>query len=121
MEQQTVRLRMEVFFGVRVAFIYLAFSLRNMANCCTDIRRSDSLNSYGMFHPIGPYILLSWTSAWKKQSPNSSFRNSGPGHRSRRDRVDGGARAAEGREQRQLFNTNQPRETATAEAYCCSC
>lgn len=57
---------------------YLAFSLRNMANCCTEILRSDSLNSYGMFQPIGPYILLSWTKAWKKQSPNNSLRNSGP-------------------------------------------
>lgn len=64
--------------GQRYSFGYLAFSLRNIANCCTDILRSDSLNSYGMFHPIGPYILLSWTSAWKKQSPNNNFRNSGP-------------------------------------------
>lgn len=80
MEQQPVDCQLKVPPGGH-RYTYLAFSLRNMANCCTDILRSDSLNSYGMFHPIGPYILLSWTSAWKKQSPNNNFRNLGPRYR----------------------------------------
>ena len=44
-------------------------------NCLTEIRRSDSLNSYGMFQPKGPKFLLSWTIAWKKHKAHSNFRN----------------------------------------------
>ena len=44
-------------------------------NCLTEIRRSDSLNSYGIFQPKGPKFLLSWTIAWKKHKAHSNFRN----------------------------------------------
>ena len=46
---------------------------RNMCSCCTEILRSVSLNSYGMFQPKGPNFLLSWIRAWKKHSPYRSF------------------------------------------------
>lgn len=49
------------------------YSFKNMANCWTLIRRSVSLNSYGLFQPRGPNFLLSWTIPWKKHSPNRSF------------------------------------------------
>lgn len=49
---------------------------RNMCSCCTEIRRSVSLNSYGMFHPSGPNFLLSCVRAWKKHRPYRSFLNS---------------------------------------------
>lgn len=42
-------------------------------NCLMLIRRSDSLNPYGMFQPSGPNFFLSWTRAWKKQTPYRSF------------------------------------------------
>lgn len=48
---------------------------RNMCSCCTEIRRSVSLNSYGMFQPKGPNFLLSWVRAWKKHRPYNSFLN----------------------------------------------
>ena len=48
-----------------------SYSLRNILSCLTLIRRSVSLNSYGMFHPRGPKFLLSCTRAWKKHRPNS--------------------------------------------------
>lgn len=54
---------------------YCVFQLYT-CNCSTDILRSDSLNSYGMFHPNGPNFLLSWTKPWKKQSPNNRLRHS---------------------------------------------
>lgn len=49
---------------------------RKMCSCCTLMRRSVSLNSYGMFQPNGPKFRLSCTSAWKKQRPYSSVLNS---------------------------------------------
>lgn len=53
--------------------ILTSYSLRNMYSCVTLIFRSVSLNSYLMFHPMGPNCLLSWTTAWKKHSANRSF------------------------------------------------
>ena len=41
--------------------------------CLILILKSDSLNSYGMFHPRAPNLRLSCTRAWKKQSPKRSF------------------------------------------------
>jgi len=41
--------------------------------CRMLIRRSDSLNSYGMFHPSGPKFRRSCTRAWKKHRPKSIF------------------------------------------------
>lgn len=49
---------------------------RKMCSCCTLMRRSVSLNSYGMFQPSGPNFRLSCTSAWKKQRPYSNVLNS---------------------------------------------
>ena len=40
-----------------------------MCSCRTLIRRSVSLNSYGLFQPSGPNFLRSCTFAWKKQRP----------------------------------------------------
>jgi len=48
-----------------------SYSFRNMASCCTEILRSVSLNSYGIFQPSGPNLHLSWINAWKKHRPNS--------------------------------------------------
>ena len=45
-------------------------------NCLMLILKSDSLNSYGIFHPKGPNFLLSWTNAWKKHRPNNIFSHS---------------------------------------------
>lgn len=42
-------------------------------SCWMLICRSESLKPYGMFQPSEPYFFLSWTRAWKKPSPNSSF------------------------------------------------
>mmetsp|Transcript_18459 Transcript_18459/g.55661 ORF Transcript_18459/g.55661 Transcript_18459/m.55661 type:complete len:222 (-) Transcript_18459:1094-1759(-) len=39
----------------------------------TEMRRSDALNSYGMFQPMGPNLRRSWITAWKKASPKASF------------------------------------------------
>lgn len=49
---------------------------RKMCSCCTLMRRSVSLNSYGTFQPNGPKFRLSCTSAWKKQRPYSNVLNS---------------------------------------------
>lgn len=49
---------------------------RKMCSCCTLMRRSVSLNSYGMFQPSGPNFRLSCTSAWKKHRPYSNALNS---------------------------------------------
>merc|ERR1719324_2150588 len=35
------------------------------------ILKSDVLNSYGMFQPIGPNLRRSWMTAWKKVRPKS--------------------------------------------------
>lgn len=35
--------------------------------------KSGAVNSYGMFHPSGPYFLRSKMSAWKKANPKNSF------------------------------------------------
>lgn len=53
-----------------------SYWLRKMCSCCTLMRRSVSLNSYGMFQPNGPKFRLSCTSAWKKQRPYSNVLNS---------------------------------------------
>lgn len=42
---------------------------KNILNCWALIRKSVSLNSYGMFQPRGPNFRLSWTNAWKNDSP----------------------------------------------------
>lgn len=44
---------------------------KNCCNCINEILRSLSENSYKLFHPKGPNFLRSWTTAWKKQRPNS--------------------------------------------------
>lgn len=53
-----------------------SYWLRKMCSCCTLMRRSVSLNSYGMFQPNGPKFRLSCTNAWKKQRPYSNVLNS---------------------------------------------
>ena len=50
-----------------------SYSLMNMWSWRTEMRRSVSLNSYGMFQPIGPKVRRSWMTAWKKHRPYSSF------------------------------------------------
>ena len=35
--------------------------------------KSELLNSYGIFHPNGPYILLSYITAWNIHNPNNNF------------------------------------------------
>ena len=45
-------------------------------SCCTEMRRSVSEKEYGMFQPKGPNSRLSCTTAWKKQSENTSRRKS---------------------------------------------
>lgn len=55
---------------------YTSYWSRKMCSCCTLMRRSVSLNSYGMFQPNGPKFRLSCTSAWKKQRPYSNVLNS---------------------------------------------
>ena len=44
-----------------------------MCSWRTQMRKSDSLNSYGMFQPSAPNLRRSWMSAWKKASPKKSF------------------------------------------------
>ena len=39
------------------------------------MRRSFSLNWYGMLNPIGPYFALSCTKLWKNASPNTILRH----------------------------------------------
>jgi hypothetical protein len=48
-------------------------SSSNMYNCNALMHKSISLNSYGMFHPRGPNVRRSWTTAWKKHSPYSNL------------------------------------------------
>jgi len=44
-------------------------------SCLREMRRSDSLNPYGMFQPSGPNLRRSCTMAWKKHSPYISLLN----------------------------------------------
>ena len=50
-----------------------SYWFKKILSCSTLMRRSVSLNSYGLFQPIGPNFLRSWTIAWKKQRENRSF------------------------------------------------
>jgi hypothetical protein len=52
---------------------HTSHSLSNMCNCNILMHKSISLNSYGMFHPRGPNVRRSWTTAWKKHSPYSNL------------------------------------------------
>jgi len=38
-----------------------------------EVSRSESLNSYLMFHPRGLNFLLSWILAWKNEKANNNF------------------------------------------------
>ena len=49
--------------------------LYSTCSCLPEIRWSDSLNSYGVFHPSGPKFRRSCTKPWKKQRLNRSFWN----------------------------------------------
>ena len=60
-------------YGQKYSWLPTSYWFKNMCNCFTEILRSVSLNSYGMFHPRGPNFLLSWTRAWKKHSPNNNL------------------------------------------------
>lgn len=42
-----------------------------LCSCSTDTVRSDSVNSWGVFHPISPKLMRSWTMAWKSPKPSS--------------------------------------------------
>mmetsp|Transcript_2346 Transcript_2346/g.7682 ORF Transcript_2346/g.7682 Transcript_2346/m.7682 type:complete len:207 (-) Transcript_2346:6255-6875(-) len=46
--------------------------VRKRRSCRTEMRRSDSLNSYGIFQPSAPNLRRSWITAWKKVSEKTS-------------------------------------------------
>ena len=50
-------------------------SSKNIFNYLTHILKSDSLNSYCIFQPIGPNLRRSYTTAWKKHNPYNNFLN----------------------------------------------
>ncbi len=70
-----VLIRLGALHRNNTAGLLTSYWSRNIASCCTEILRSVSLNSYGMFHPIGPNVLRSWMTAWKKHSPYNNFLN----------------------------------------------
>ena len=50
-----------------------SYSFKNIFSYITDIAKSALVNSYGIFHPRGPYFLLSIHNAWKKFKPKNNF------------------------------------------------
>jgi hypothetical protein len=60
--------------GQKLSYLtHTSCSSSNMCNCNTLMHKSISLNAYGMLHPRGPNVRRSWTTAWKKHSPNSNL------------------------------------------------
>ena len=63
-------------------------------SCLREIFKIRSLNPYGMFHPSGPNLILSWMYAWKNARPTRSFFHSaGRLHESKKFRSEIGSDA----------------------------
>ena len=54
-------------------YINYSYSFNNIFTTVLLVSKSESLNSYLMFHPNGPNFLLSYTKLWKKHVPNNNL------------------------------------------------